>query len=177
MRWLVDCQIGQHSAGVAWLRQLLAGRDTSRLAWLRVDFGRGRKNGAYGRCWYPTVKQRAYRISVQVPGPFPWTMRRYTKPLYRESDGTWPVPPAGCEVAGYRRDPRTGREWQRLLTFYKLFTLDEAVVFVGVHEIFHFLRHSHQVGGRNGENEADRFAKGHLEEFRRASSGPPFLAN
>jgi hypothetical protein len=59
MRWLVDCQIGQQSAGVAWLRQLLAGRDTSGLAWLRVDFGRGRKDGAYGRCWYPTVQAKS----------------------------------------------------------------------------------------------------------------------
>jgi Zn-dependent peptidase ImmA (M78 family) len=55
------------------------------------------------------------------------------------------------------------------LTFYKLLSLDEAVVFVGAHEIFHFLRHSRQVGGRNGENEADQFAVVQLEEFRRAS--------
>jgi hypothetical protein len=57
------------------------------------------------------------------------------------------------------------------LTSYKLFSLDEAVAFVGAHEIFHFLRHSRQVGGRNGENEADQFAKVHLEEFRRARPG------
>lgn len=77
MRWLVDSRIGQQSTGVVWLRRLLEGRETSRLAWLRVDFGRGGKRGAYGRCWYPTGKVAAYRISIQVPGPFPWTMERY----------------------------------------------------------------------------------------------------
>ena len=29
-------------------------------------------------------------------------------------------------------------------------------MFVGAHEMFHFLRHSRQVAGRNGENEADQ---------------------
>jgi hypothetical protein len=29
------------------------------------------------------------------------------------------------------------------------------------------------VGGRNGENEADQFAKGQLEEFRRTSPRAP----
>ena len=171
MRWLVDSRVGRQSSGVVWLRRLLAGRDTSRVAWLRVDFGRGGKCGACGRCWYPTTEVRAYRISVQVPGPFPWTMERYTTPLYRSCDGSWPEIPAGCRLAGYRHDPRTGREWQRLLTGYTLQSMNEAVVFVGAHEVFHFLRHSRQIGGRNGENEADQFASGQLDEFRCAGAG------
>jgi hypothetical protein len=94
-------------------------------------------------------------------------MERYTTPLYRSRDGTWPEIPTGCQLSGYRRDPRTGREWQRLSTGYMLRSMNEAVVVVGAHEVFHFLRHSRQIGGRNAENEADQFAKGQLEEFRR----------
>ena len=89
MRWIVDRQIGLNNSGVEWVRQLLASRDTSRIDWLRIDFGRGAKRGAYGRCWYPARDRgKGYRISVQVPGPFPWTMERYTKPLYRTATAT-----------------------------------------------------------------------------------------
>jgi hypothetical protein len=93
------------------------------------------------------------------------------RPLYRSLDGSWPEVPAGCRLAGHRHDPRTGREWHRLLTGYTLRSMNEAVVFVGAHEVFHFLRHSRQLGGRNGENEADQFASGQLDEFRRAGTG------
>lgn len=85
-----------------------------------------------------------------MPGPFPWTMERYTKPLYRDRDGTWPEIPDGCRLAGYCRDDRTGREWQRLTTGYMFRTVQEAIVFVGAHEVFHFLRHSRQIAERTG---------------------------
>lgn len=57
-------------------------------------------------------------MSVQVPGPFPWAMERYTKPLYRSCDGSRPDIPAGCRLAGHHQELRIGREWQRLLTGY-----------------------------------------------------------
>ena len=53
MRRIVDRHLGASDPGVVWLRQLLAVRDTSCVDWLRIDFGRGVKSGAYGRCWYP----------------------------------------------------------------------------------------------------------------------------
>jgi hypothetical protein len=109
----------------------------------------------------------------RIPGPFPWTMERYTRPLYRDHDGMWPEIPDGCRLAGYCRDDRTGREWHRLRTRYMLRTLQEGIVFVGVHEVFHFLRHSRQIAGRNGENEADQFAPGQLHDFRQRSSIRP----
>jgi hypothetical protein len=174
MRWIVHRQIGLNDSGVEWVRQLLGSRDTSRVDWLRIDFGRGAKRGAYGRCWYPARDRgKGYRISVQVPGPFPWTMERYTKPLYRDRDGTWPEIPDGCRLAGYCRDDRTGREWQRLTTRYMFRTVQEGIVFVGAHEVFHFLRHSRQIAGRNGENEADQFALAQLDDFRRLPSIRP----
>ena len=115
MRRIVDRQIGLNNSGVEWVRQSLASRDTSRIDWMRIDFGRGAKRGAYGRCWYPARDRgKGYRISVQVPSPFPWTMERYTKPPYRDRDETWPEIPDDCRLAGYYRDDRTGREWQQL---------------------------------------------------------------
>ena len=106
---------------------------------------------------------------MQVPGPFPWTMERYTKPLYRDRDETWPEIPDDCRLAGYCRDDRTGREWQQLTAGYMFRPVQEGIVFVGAHEVFHFPRHSRQIAGRNGENEADQFALEQLDDFRRAA--------
>lgn len=171
MRWIIHKLIAEEIApAVVWARRFLAPFSTSRLDWIRIDTGRGRLTGAYGRCWYPSGQgqnAKGYRISVQVPGPFPYWHRRYTKPLYRRADGSWPPVPSGCEKAGWRRDERTGREWIRLTTRYEMPNRVEAVVHVLAHEFFHFLRHSRQVPGRNGENEADQFALAAVDGFRK----------
>ncbi len=170
MRWFIHKSIADEiTPAVHWATKFLAPFNTLRLDWIRVDTGRGRLAGAYGRCWYPSgrgAKSKGYRISVQVPGPFPYWQRRYVKPLYRNTDGSWPEAPDGCERAGWCRDERTGREWVRLITRYEMRNRVEAVVHVLAHECFHFLRHSRQIPGRNRENEADQFALAAVDRFR-----------
>ncbi len=57
MRWIVARKVRVEAArGLEWARRFLAGFDTSRVEWVRVDQGRGRYGGVYGRCWYPTRK-------------------------------------------------------------------------------------------------------------------------
>jgi hypothetical protein len=53
-----------------------------------------------------------------------------------------------------------------------LASVEEGIVLVGAHEVFHFLRHSRQIAGRNREKEADEFALGQLAEFRRRMNVP-----
>ena len=48
MRWVVHREIRWGDAGVVWLREFLGGRDVSAVDWIRIDFGRGFKRGAYG---------------------------------------------------------------------------------------------------------------------------------
>lgn len=162
MRWIIEKSIADEVVpAVSWAKKFLAPFCARRLDWIRIDTGRGRLSGAYGRCWYPSGhgrKGKGYRISVQVPGPFPYWQRRYVKPLYRSGDGSWPPVPDGCEKSGWCRDERTSREWIRLTTRYEMRNRAEAVVHVLAHEFFHFLRHSRQIPGRNRENEADQFA-------------------
>ena len=71
MRWTSLQRSGQVRA-LEFCRELLAHFDTSPLDWVRIDLGRGRIRGAYGRCWYPITQKpkKGYRISIQVPGPF-----------------------------------------------------------------------------------------------------------
>lgn len=100
-------------------------------------------------------------------------MEHYTKLLYRDRGGTCPEIPDGCRLASYCRDNRTGREWQRLTTEYMFRTVQEGIVFVGAREVFHFMRHSRQIAGRNGENEAHQFALAQLDDLRRLPSIRP----
>jgi hypothetical protein len=91
MRWIVHRDIGVRDAGVVWLRELLNSRDVSAVDWIRIDFGRGAKRGAYLRCWFPVRRSgKGYRISAQFRVRFPWTMRRLHETAYRNADGTWP---------------------------------------------------------------------------------------
>jgi hypothetical protein len=46
-------------------------------------------------------------------------------------------------------------------------TREIGLVHVFAHELFHYLRRSRQIPGRNGENEADQFALAIEDEFRR----------
>ena len=96
MRWIIHPEVGAEVRALEFCRELLAHFDTSSLDWVRIDLGRGRIPGAYGRCWYPTRKpKKGYRISIQVPGPFPYDHLRYIKPLY-QNDGKRPVRPVSC---------------------------------------------------------------------------------
>lgn len=83
MRWIVHRQIGLNDSGVEWVRQLLGSRATSRVDWLRIDFGRGAKRGAYGRCWYPARDRgkdigSAYKCPARSRGRWSATPNRYT---------------------------------------------------------------------------------------------------
>ena len=156
------------AAGLAWGRGFLASFDSSRVEWVRIDRGRGQYEGVYGRCWLPTPQRPTYRLSCQVPGPFPCEIQTRRSPLYRRSDGTFPRAPRGCRRGVLCLDRRSGRSWYRVLGSTRVQTVSEGIVWILAHEAFHFLRGTRQVPGRNTEIEADRFADEHLGAFRSA---------
>jgi hypothetical protein len=157
MRWIIDLD-GDQPLALSWAREFFSDFDTSKVSWIRVDRGRGRYRGAYGRCWYPDRRIPFYRISCQVPGPFPYDIVTRKPPLYALPDGSLPPLPAGTKAGERVRDLRTGREWLRVIGYTRLRNLDEAIVWVLAHEAFHFLRRSKQIPGRNTEIQADHFA-------------------
>ncbi|MGD0174380.1 MAG: hypothetical protein ABSC61_08110 [Anaerolineales bacterium] len=165
MRWIIDLE-GQHPIALDWARDFFSEFDTSQLAWIRVDRGRGKNRGAYGRCWYPNRRIPFYRISCQVPGRFPCEIPTRKSPLYFSPDGSHPPLPPGTRFGDHVRDLRTGREWYRVIGSTLVQDLDEAIVWVLAHEAFHFLRRSRQIPGRNTEIEADRFADDRLLFYR-----------
>jgi hypothetical protein len=165
MRWLVDLP-GEQPLALTWAREFLAGFDTTLLAWVRVDRGRGKYKGAYGRCWFPTKRIPFYRISCQVPGPFPFPIPTRKSPLYLDSRGTLPDLPDGTKAGVWVKDLRTGRQWLRVRGETLVRDLDEAIVWILAHEAFHFLRRTRQIPGRNTEIEADRFADEQLQFYR-----------
>jgi len=162
-RWIVQPKLRECSA-VRWCQRWLSEYDLSQLDWVRIDTGRGRYEGAYGRCWFPEG-EKACRISCQVPGPFPAEQRIYLRPVYRRADGSWEPRPKGARVSQHWASAE-GREW---LTVYRKILLDdrnEAIVWMIGHEAFHFLRRTRQVSGRNVEWQADAFACDLLEKWR-----------
>jgi hypothetical protein len=153
---------------VEWIRCFLERYDTSRLEWLRINHGSPVYCGVYGRCWLPTRHRPTYRISCQLPGPFPAYITTRRRPLYKQPDGSFPPVPRGCRQGQWLYDPDTGREWIQLRGRTRVKTLDEGVVWIFSHEAFHFLRDTRQVPGRNTEIEADAFADDQLALYRHA---------
>jgi hypothetical protein len=152
-----------------WARDFFARYDTSELSSIRIGGGRGRAVGVYGRCWYPTAESPHYRISCQLPGPFPSLIPTRRPPVYRRADGSWPPIPDGCREGRACRAEKDGtvREWKRVIGYTEARTRDEGLIWIVAHEAFHFLRHSGQIKGRNTEIEADKFADEQLFLLRR----------
>ncbi len=177
MRWIIGVDRKQAAAALGWVKALAAQFDLSRVAWIRIDMGRGRYRGVYGRCWWPTKKLPMFRISCQVPGPYPTVVQTVRKPLYPGPDGRWPPVPKGCHVRGYGRDPRTGRVWLKLGAQTLLRDINEGIVWIFGHELYHFLRQTRQIAGRNTEAYADEFADWCLLRFRCCADRPPAAAS
>jgi len=112
-------------------------------------------------------KQEAahFRISCQVPGPYPCDIITRKKPVYRNPDGSWPI---GFDPKNHQHvhDLRSGRYWVRMYGKTVVQNLDEAIVWIVGHEAFHWLRRTRQIPGRNTEIEADQFADEQLQAFR-----------
>ena len=176
MRLILHEKVKQQAGrSLDWIREFLAGYDISLLGWLRIDLGReyrdrlGRRyrkyRGIYGRCWYPTESQPTIRLSCQVPGPFPFDIVTRRKPVYRNTDGSWP-PEAKLAKGPIVKAPGSSRQWKRVYGTTRVQTLDEGVVWIFAHEAFHWLTKTRQLKGRNNEIEADAFADNCLETFR-----------
>lgn len=157
------------------MRALTSGFDLSRLAYLKVDEGKVRGGeSVYGVCRSPDKRRKTreartmYRISCFVRGPFPANITTRKRPLYRREDGTFPSVPDGLTVSGSTTfGPPPKRAWLSLRGETVLSDLPEAVAWICAHELYHYLRATRQVPGRNAEIEADAYADARLEDFRR----------
>jgi len=184
MEWKIkqDFKDKLRYATIAWLEDWLARFDTSELAYInmrlpvKAQSTKGGHGGVYGMCYYPARKKRDrvgikayYRISCTVAQkiiPFQIDTRR--KPLYKNPDGTWPPVPEGCKKGAWNSANNNGkvREWWSIIGQTNINTFDEAAVWLFGHEIFHFLRRTKQVPGRNTQIEADVFGDALLYCFR-----------
>lgn len=168
-RWVVELDMQEAESGLDWARDFLSHYDTSQLAEIRLGRGRSKHGGIYGRCWYPSPRSPFYRISCQLAGPFPYRLETRQPPVYRRADGSWPAVPQGC-VEGLRCRAESGGEfveWKRVIGFTQVENMYEGIIWIVSHEMYHYLRRTRQVEGRNTEIEADRFADEQLEKVRR----------
>lgn len=168
-KWVINLDTLEAESGLDWARDFLSHYDTSQLEEIRLSQGRSGSGGVYGRCWYPSQRSVFYRIYCYVPGPFPYRIETRQPPIYRLMDGSWPPIPAGCLGGLYREARAKGkvREWRRVIGYTEVQSRGEGIVWIVAHEMFHFLRRTRQVTGRNTEIEADRFADDQLQSLRR----------
>jgi hypothetical protein len=169
-RWSVSKDL-RDSEGVAWIRGELEGYDWSKADWITIKRGRSEKFAFRGVCKSPW-QGRGYRINCNVSRHAVYPLEQYLRlsPLYRNSDGSWPGVPEGCEVGDRRFSYRNGREvhWRRLYRPLEIRNEEEALVFLIAHEAAHYLRKTKQIPGRHGEILADTYAEELLRKYRRA---------
>ena len=168
MRWKVANEL-QGAAGIEWSRQYFSAYDLSECEWITVKRGDWDGYSVKGRCHFPNgTKSGLYRLNCSVNNRPGWPGYKYQRvsPLYINEDGTWPPVPEGHIVGQWFIDETTGREWQRLYRKVPLFTEDEALTYIIAHEMYHYLRRTRQIEGKNTEIEADAFGMGVLMEFR-----------
>lgn len=158
--------------GVDFVREFAARYDLSRLAYLKIASGSAGYGRVYGECRFPCkdgkspLTRRMYRISCFVQGPFPDGVSVRRPPVYRNADGSWPALPEGCYITGHvSKGPPPQKAWWRLTAVTPLEDASEAVVWICAHELFHFLRATRQIPGKNTEIEADAFADKTLQGF------------
>ena len=160
--------------GLAFVETFCARFDLRRLAYLKVAPGSG-GGRVYGVCRYPDKAARSsltrefYRISCFVRGPFPDCVSVRRPPVYRNDDGSWPRLPIDERIytrGGVETGPPPAKAWMRITAITDLEDASEAVVWIAAHEMFHYLRATRQIPGRNTGIEADAFADQTLREFR-----------
>jgi hypothetical protein len=178
MRWIIAVDQKRNAQAVAWCQTFAKGYDCSSVEWIRLDTGRhlpGRRppQGVYGRCYYPSRDRRTFRVSCQVPGPFPHRLISKRQPLYEGRDPAWLSIPRGWESNGVGEAVRpdgTVVRWNSVFAYTRLATQAEGIIWIFGHEMFHFLRRSRQIPGRNGEWQADIFGDALLQAYREGLS-------
>jgi predicted nucleic acid-binding Zn ribbon protein len=169
------------SPGLAFIQDYFSGYDFSELEWVTLNAGSwgeatypdeevyGWTNAVAGLCQYPShTRSGLYRVNSRINTRLGWPAIVYQResPLYRTEAGTWPDVPDDCFTGQWYIDEKSGREWQRLKKRLWLQDKHEAIVYILAHEMFHLLRRTRQIPGKNAEIEADRYALQALEDYR-----------
>lgn len=162
-------------AAIAWITAFLKAYDISRLDYIYLSNKSKRGYGVSGMCYYPSRKHKRknYHITGLFSGNYPQDIVSKRKPIYKNEDGTWPETPENYYVLTIANRFLDGKlfEWKQVAENTKVYNENEAVVWLLGHELFHFLRRTRQVPGRNLEWQADRFGDKCLNEFRSLTSG------
>ncbi len=157
----------KNQKGWLWFLNWFSRFDSSKLSSFSISDKIGNSQfGISGLCSYPKVKKGKFKIRARVNvSEYPYCISVRRPPIYK-IDGIWPNIPSDCIENGWKKNFQTGKEWIKLVSSTQVNNLDESIVWICAHEIYHYLRKTKQVPGRNVEIMADAFADNLLEEFR-----------
>jgi hypothetical protein len=165
MKWKIDKRIKDEESIIAtsWIMTEVMGEDLDKIEYINISLGRGKLGGIYGRCHYPTRQRKSYRISCQVPGPYPMEFAIKNAPIYYKEDER-------NAIIKLFRDSKEhvigGKCWLETTDNLTLNTMAEGIVFIVMHELFHYFRKTGQITGRNVEWQADAYAKIMLKRYQ-----------
>ena len=126
------------SSALKYIKKFLKNYKIIPIDKINIKKGSEAYESIYGLCYYP-YKNVGYRLSLFVPSIYP--NRVITK---------------GPELKGLKK------------CYTKLANINEALIFIAFHELYHYLSHSNQILGQNIEPKADAFADKHLIKYRKS---------
>ena len=129
-----------------FIENFLSEFDTSQLDHITISHT---KTGMFtGRCFYPSKKhnREKYFIRIGVPTKiYPYNYKTYVGVKFTERDGVTYSRPIEDEMTVH--------------------SIEDSLMLIFGHEIYHFLRKSRQVGGKNTQSQANAYGFQMLQEY------------
>ena len=122
----------------------------------------------HGICYYPSRKfqRKKFKIQCHVPETYPYITFIREKPIYITDSTQKPQVPEGCTIDGSGINVQTSKSWYIVSSRFTVQDVNEALVFIVGHEIFHYLRRTRQIPGVNLQSQADVFGKNLVKEYK-----------
>ena len=132
--------------------------NTSNLDYVHINPGRDRSRSVNGKCHFPHKETgKGYRITcnIALAGGFPRFEYVRLKPIYY--NGQIPKLEGIPNFSHFYYGHKNGKKWMTPLIKFPVQSPGRALIWIFGHEVFHWLRHSKQVEGRNVEWQADLY--------------------
>jgi hypothetical protein len=130
---------------ITFFKKKMKNFDMSKLNHIHLSIGRTYD----GSCYYPTKTSKNYKIECRLSksDPLPETIDFYVRPK--------------VIIKGLRKTikSRTDKEVAN--------NHEEWMIWLLGHELFHFLRDTRQIGGKNTQSQANEYGFALLREFKR----------
>ena len=167
MQWKISIDDSLISDALTFISDFLCNYNVDSLRYIKIESGNKKYEGVYGLCKFPGYNRcKDFRIDCYLPGPFPIERISLAKGYVYRKYGKWPKIDKKIMSYGTRLIKGRKRYWRRYAEKTRFNDINESCVWLLGHELFHFLRATKQIPGKNYETFADRFGDELLNRYR-----------